>query len=783
MRVIVAGLCIYLSFVNYGRAATGGVTAVVDGPRSARIVSGSVRAKLTALTPRVFRLRCEPGPAGLEAAIPELIVVKPETAYPPVSLSVDGGGETASVSTGALTVRFHAGSADTLVADVLDGERMLVQGWVLAPGAHRMGLRLAEGERVRGFGDKRAGLDQRGKTVEILNHDAFASETNASYKSVPFYWTDRGYGMLLHNWHPSNVDVGAAVPGQLAWTWSGGELDAYVFAGDSPRALLAAYTELTGRPAFLPRWFFGYHQGKASYHDTEGLEVAAEMRKRKLPLDTIYYDDKSDESIARPFVQALRNRYHVRLTMGGNPFLIGESPMIHQMGARGELLVDANHQPVIEPAEEIADDQGNADVVGYVDFFNAKAAEDFVKYEWMEAFRNGIVLGMADFGEMDHLKDPERRFWPSLELPVSATRNLYALAYGEAMVKAAQALAGGRPTGMVRPGFAGTQRLGWTTTADSLPTYQNFRAHLRALLNMTLTGFSNVGYDIGGWDSHGTADVFARWFAAGTFNPFMWAHGQGAHEPYSYGSAAENAARAWLGWRYRLLPYFYALGEEATRTGTPIQRPLCLQEPGDATGAVVDDQFFVGPDLLVAPLFNAEGSRPVYLPAGQWYDLFGAAASEEGARTVSRTNLPWDRLPVYVRAGAILPLGPEMQWSTEKPVDPLTVRFYARPGGGGGASSYELYEDDGVTLAYQQGTFHRTALKFTQGSGRVTFEATAKPGNGWMPPGRTTYRVELIGVSAPHHVRLAGRDVPFDAREGRVTFDVPAHPDPVVEIE
>lgn len=190
------------------------------------------------------------------------------------------------------------------------------------------------------------------------------------------------------------------------------------------------------------------------------------------------------------------------------------------------LMEDGRGKPLIERVEEVADNIGDADSGGYIDPFNQIGVRHAVEELFADALKNGAVLGMLDFGELHHVTNQDSKFWPSIKMSVADTRNLFALAYPQSMMDEFMRLSGSRSTGMVRPGFAGAQRLGWTTTADSDATFQNFRAHFRALLNLTLSGYSTIGYDIGGWGRKGTDDLYARWFAAGTFNPFMWAHGQ-----------------------------------------------------------------------------------------------------------------------------------------------------------------------------------------------------------------------------------------------------------------
>jgi alpha-glucosidase len=384
---------------------------------------------------------------------------------------------------------------------------------------------------------------------------------------------------------------------------------------------------------------------------------------------------------------------------------------------------------------------------------------------------------MVDFGELDHIENPEAKFWPSLGLSVAQTRNLYGLVYPLSIIERVLQRSGGRATGMVRPGFAGSQRLGWSTTGDSVPTYRNFRAHTRAMLNLTLSGFSNVGQDIGGWDKKGPDILYARWFAAGTFHPFMWSHGQGDHEPYAHGEAVEQAAREWLNLRYRLVPYLYSLHEQAHRTGVPMLRSFPLQEPADPASSRIDDQYFVGDDLLVAPLFNDAGDRKVYLPRGLWYDFFDDRPPEAGSREIERNAVPLDRLPVYVRAGAVIPLGPVMQYTAEKPIDPLSVHVYSFGAGETAAdtqkSEFALYEDDGRSNDYRTGKFQRTKLSFAQSTDTVRFEIAATSGDGtYVAVPARAYVVRFHGVHAPlNGVLLDGRQIPRADATNRAAAD------------
>jgi alpha-glucosidase len=739
-----------------------------DGRTFSLTRPGSTTVRVTFLTPQTFRIHAlgnEP-PVNL----PEYIRVKSDESYPPVDVRLETRDYSATLKTQEAAVQLVL-AEDGILVSVTTPAGTLVKNWKINLGRRAAVLDLEPDEHIYGFGDKRAALDQRGNKVEIINRDAFASENNESYKSIPFYISSNGYGLFLNNFYPSVFDVGAWYRNRLQVTATGGDMDFYVFVGE-PSEVISQYTELTGRPAMLPRWAFGYHQGKASYEGRQAFTVASEMRKRKLPIDVIYYDGWDDEATTKSFIDSLWSQHHVRLTLGFGMPMFGrypgsdDGPLLNELGSRHFLMVDQNGRPSIAPDQHV-DSSEEKSAVGYLDYFSPSAVDHIFKAKWNEAIRNGAILGMIDFGEMDHIRNTESKFWPSVGLSVAQSRNLYGLVYPLSIIDAVQKRTGGsgRITGMVRPGFAGTQRLGWSTTGDSLPTYRNFRAHTRAMINLALSGFSNVGQDIGGWDSKGPDILYARWFAAGTFHPFMWSHGQGDHEPYAHGEEVEAAARDFLNLRYRLVPYLYSLHEAAHRTGVPMLRSFPMQEPAEPSTYRIDDQYFVGDDLMVAPLFNDKGDRKVYLPKGLWYDFFAEQPPEAGGREVERTSVPLNRLPVYVRAGAVIPLGPLMQYTAEKPVDPLTVHVYSfsaeDTSDDAQSGEFDLYEDDGRSNDYQNGKFQRTQLHFEQSKSAIKFEIKAESGDGryWAVPARA-YALHFHGVhTPPKGVALDGQEI------------------------
>lgn len=771
--VLLSGPMMPTAFAQGGDGADR-ISVMRENDRSFRIARAeSVEVLVTFLSPTTFRVRIVPVEAET-AAVSEYVTTKSDESYRAVDVWVDAQPNEVTFNTSAAILNLSL-EDEVVSLQLRTPDKVLIDNWDIDAGERVARIELQNVERIYGFGDKRAAMDQRGQRIEIVNRDAFASESNQSYKSIPFYMSSAGYGLFFHNYRPSTFDVGASAKSRLQLKASGGEMDFYVFVGPM-KGILSQFTELTGRPAMLPLWAFGYHQGKASYQGREGLDVGRQMRQRKLPFDVIYYDAFDQQATSKAFIDALWERYRGRLTVGFGMPMFGtwhgneDSALLNDLAARGFLMVDRNNRPAIGRDTNVEDVE-NKSSVAYLDYFSERAVDHVFAVKWTDALKNGAILGMVDFGEMDHVRNADQKFWPSTGMSVAQTRNLFGLVYPLAVVNGVLDRIGGRSTGMVRPGFAGSQRLGWTTTGDSVPTYANFRAHTRAMLNLTLSGFSNVGQDIGGWDGKSEDILYARWFGAATFYPFMWSHGKGDHEPYSHGEAVENAARSFLNLRYRLIPYLYSLHELAHRTGVPVIRPLHLVEPQDAAGFRIDDQFFVGDDILVAPLFNDDGDRKLYLPKGTWYDLFGERQPVQGGETIERESVPLDRVPAYVRAGSVIPLGPEMQYTGQKPVDPLSVHVYGFAPidltGSTRISAFSLYEDDGLSIAYEGGEFQRTHLRFSQSSTGVRFDVTPESGDGaFQSVSRRAYRMQFHGIEgAVNSVRLDGNDIPATGAE------------------
>jgi len=691
------------------------------------IKEGPNQVRVTVMAPDVVRIRIGPNGRFINDGNPEYSVVLGSIPVVPVSSRETQAGRI--IETGSLRLEFTRSPLTVAISDA--ALRPLISDWRIDFSRTEVAFALDPAEHLYGFGDKRGPLDKRGQSLDIWNTDAYASTGNDSYKNIPFYMSTRGYGLYLHNWWRSRFDLGATNPGRIVISAAGGEMDLYVFLGPSLKHMVRSYTRLTGRPALQPLWFWGYHQGKASYHTQEdGRRVARELRRRKLPCDVIYYDDLGTGELAEPFVHEMRDKWNMRLTYGlGMPSSTVGTTEYAAFAGRNVFLVKD------DGTELTYDNDETEETVSTIDFFSPAAAGLVFDTVWKPMLDHGGECGMIDFGELTYVPDPAHVWFPSIHRTVAEMHNAYSLVFAESLInRAARHGNGHRKVGMVRSGTAGSQRVGWTTTGDSKPTWADFRAHLRGLLCLTLSGYSSVGFDIGGWDAKGANRLYARWFEAGMFLPFAWAHGQGDHEPWVHGPAVEKICRAALDRRYRLLPYLYSLNDEASRTGVPAMRTLVM-ETGEELTAGVDDEWFLGPWLLVAPVLTEGTSRDIVLPSGDW-TAWDTGKTFRGPAKVKAYPAPLDIIPVFVRAGAIIPMGPAVQYAGEKPLNPLTLAIWP-----GGTTSFTVYEDDAESLAFEHGDYVTTRVECMVDAAGVSVTVGARDRHaGGVRPGTPRHR-------------------------------------------
>jgi len=653
-----------------------------------------------------------------------------------------------------------------------------------ADGAARIELVAAPDQRFFGFGSKTGPLDKRGRVLRMRCRDAPVREdADPLYVSIPFFLRlsrggdeVRADGFLLDAVAPSRLDVAAADPSRIALETSAGGIDLALFPGPLPADVLRRYTARTGRGPRPPLWALGHHQSRWGYRSARAVRrVARELRRLRIPTDAIHLDiDHMDGyrvfrfdprrfpdppglfrelagagfqsvAIVDPGVKvdpqwlvfrtgAERDAFLRR--EDGTPFKLkvwpGDAALPDFARADVRAWWGEQHRPLVE-----------AGIAGIWNDMNEPAG-------WARELRFGrliVPLAAQDLSRVvqSDPADPER------SVPHEAVRNAYGLLECRATREALEALAPTkRPFVLSRAGHAGIQRYAALWTGDTFSRWEQLRLSVRMLLGLSLSGVAFCGADIGGFAGLCSRELFARWILVGALYPFARTHSmwlKPPQEPWRFGPRVLAIARSALELRMRLLPYLYALFCESEVSGAPVWRPLFYEHPADARAAEIDDQWLIGPDLLVAPVMERGGrQREVYLPEGIWHAL------DDGGRWIGPRTIevaaPLERIPIFARGGAVIPTRSPVQHSGEAPAEPLVLEVF--PGGEG---SCEVVEDDGATTAYRDGVEARTPVRLrTRAGGRLRLEVGARAGRFQIAP--RPLRVAVHACARPSGVWL-----------------------------
>jgi alpha-glucosidase len=661
--------------------------------------------------------------------------------------------------------------------------------------------RLRDGERVLGLGDKTTALDRRGGRYAHWNTDAFAFErgTDPIYKTIPFVLgigeDGLSYGLFVDAPARSSFDVGAADPERLTVEAEAGELTYYVFYDPSPLAIVQAFTRLTGPMPMLPKWALGYHQCRYSYRSADEVRaVARGFRERGIPCDALYFD--------------------IHYMDGYRVFTWDRDAFPDPAGLIRELKEDGFHSVVIVDPGVKADDPDyavardglkqnvfcrmpdGAPYVGdvwpgpcYFPDFTDPAARRW----WGELHRDLLDAGVdgvwndmnepaifdveqegaADVEEnAKTFPDDVRHHYEGRGADHALAHNVYGMQMVRATYDGLKALRPDRrPFVITRAAYAGTQRYATGWTGDNSSTWDHLRLALQQALSLNVSGMAFVGADVGGFIGAPSGELLARWTQLGALMPLFRNHSgldTPPQEPWAFGPEVERVCRDAIELRYRLLPYLYTQMHRAAEEALPILRPLALVHPDDETiRQLSPDGFYVGPDLLAYPALH-EGQREVgvYFPPnpGGWFDFHTGAHYEAGA--THRVAAPLGTLPLFVRAGTVLPLGP-VRASTSVPAPELTLRVYP----GTGAFDATWYDDDGDGWGYAEGDRRHVTFRVAHARDGLRVRVEER-GGGEREVVR--YRVEVIGLAAaPRAVMAEGGALGFESGSGTVRFQMP----------
>jgi alpha-glucosidase len=607
-----------------------------------------------------------------------------------------------------------------------------------ADGAPELTLDLIEHESLFGLGEVTGTLDRRGSVREFWNIDvlghapAIHPALPSLYVSVPFALSlrhGRVAGLFWDNPSRQHWDLGSSHPDQWRLRADSGDIDLHLFLGPTVESVLHRYAQRTGTMPLPPEWALGYHQSRYSYETQARVEaVAREFRRRDLPCDALYLDIHHMDA------------YRVFTTGPGFSRLPSMTRKLRRQGIRTVAIVDPavkddpdfpvlqrgiQHEAFVREADGTTDYRGEVwpGLARFPDFLKSE-----VRTWWGDEQGTLLEQGVAglwnDMNEPANFARPDKTLPPDAlhrtdagPQPHAAVHNLY----GQAM---AQASRDGllrhrpdeRPFVVTRAGYAGIQRHAIVWTGDTSSHWDHLRDAVPMLLNLSLSGVPFCGGDVGGFLGNATPELFVRWLQFAAFTPYFRNHsnlGTRDQEPWAFGPEVEAIARETLRLRYQFLPLLYCLSHRAATEGEPLIRPLLYQYTNDPVAVACNSQFLLGRDLLIAPVLEPGcPARSVYLPNDVWYDFWTGERQVGGKSVLAET--PLDRIPVYVRAGGILPLAPVRNSTQEPPGETLTLHVWPGPEG-----CLHWYEDDGITRNHESGVFHQRLITLRR-HGRTT---------------------------------------------------------------
>ncbi|WP_328906914.1 alpha-xylosidase [Streptomyces sp. NBC_00234] len=546
-------------------------------------------------------------------------------------------------------------------------------------GAHHMiaQLALAVGENVYGLGERFTPYVKNGQSVDIWQADGGTSSEQA-YKNIPFYLSSRGYGVFVN--HPGKVsfEVGSESVGQVQFSVEDQSLEFYVVAGPTPKEVLARYTALTGRPALPPAWSFGLWLTTSfctSYDEETVTSFVDGMAERDIPLTVFHFDcfwmreyqwsdflwDPDVFPDPEGMLARLKER-GLKISMWINPYIAQKSALFAEGAEHGYLVRRPNGDvwqwDLWQPG------------MALVDFTNP-AARDWYNAKLRVLLDQGVDCFKTDFGE----RVPTDVVWHDGSDP-ERMHNYYAQIYNRTVFELLEKERGhGEAVLFARSATAGGQQFPVHWGGDCFASFTAMAESLRGGLSLSLSGFGFWSHDIGGFEGTPDPEVFKRWLAFGLLSSHSRLHGNVSYRvPWAFGEEAVDVARQFTLLKHRLMPYLYGAAAEAHRTGVPVMRPMLMEFPEDPATRTLDRQYMLGPDLLVAPVFSADGDVEYYVPEGTWTSLLtGERITGPAWR---RETHGFDSLPLLVRPGAVLPWGADDQRPDGDWLDGLTLRVF-----------------------------------------------------------------------------------------------------------
>ncbi|MGH2642446.1 MAG: glycoside hydrolase family 31 protein [Chitinophagaceae bacterium] len=587
-------------------------------------------------------------------------------------------------------------------------------------------------EKFIGLGEKTGHLNRAQQSYVNWNTDAYGYSENQDpiYSTMPFYMGIRNhlvYGLFFDNTYKSFFNFNASTDSTMSFFGAeGGVMNYYFFGASTVAGILKDYTWLTGRINMPPLWSLGYQQSRYSYMSQQQvLDIAHKMREDTIPCDMIYCD--------------------IDYMRGYRVFTWNPETFPHPKAMTDDLKAMGIHlATIIDPGIKI-------DSNGYEPYLSGMAHGYFARYPDGRFYTGSVWAGRSHFP--DFIRKDVRQWWgnnfkilvddgvtgfwndmnePSVwgqDIPpliefgsgkniatLKEVRNVYGMQMARATYDGTKKLMDNkRPFILTRAAYSGIQRYSAMWTGDNNSTDEHMLLGFRLINSMGLTGMPFVGMDVGGFTGNPTPELMLRWMSLGTFMPMFRNHtakGNTHHEPWAWGEFAEPQMRKDIELRYRLLPYLYSTFYESSQNGMPVNRSLAIHYTYDNNiyNSRFEDEFLFGKFMLVAPEPSTQMISRVYLPNGAWY-RYSSDEKLEGGRAYDVPS-PLDNLPVFIKAGAIIPMQSVIESTAQKGNGILYLNIWY----GKDSSSFTYYEDDGTTYNYEKGDYYKRLISFIPGN-------------------------------------------------------------------
>ena len=704
----------------------------VDG-QQVRLQTDNASVELTVYSPSVIRVRIDKQKLGRDfsyAVVATLATARTTVTQDDAALLLSTDALTARVTKHPFSITFSTPDGKIINQD----EPGLGTSWIGDEVAAYKTLQ--QGERFIGLGEKTGNLDRRGSAYTNWNTDAFRYTGTADplYATVPFYigiHHGLNYGIFFDNSYRSDFNFGASNNRFSSFSAQGGEMNYYFIYHPKLADVIGSYTALTGRMPLPPLWSLGYQQNRYSYYpESEVMRIAHTLREKKIPADGITLDIHYMD--AYKLFTWDKARF---------PDPAGMTAKLAALGLKTTVIVD----PGIKVEKGYgAYERGVKDDVfikypdgsyytgevwpGWCYFpdFTSEKGRDW----WRKEVRTYAAAGVAGlWNDMNEISTWGQQMPNNVlfDFDGAATthkqaHNVYALEMVRASYEGMKAATGKRPFMLTRAGFAGLQRYSAIWTGDNRAEEDHMLLGVRLLNSLGLSGVPFTGMDVGGFTGVPTQSLFARWMQIGAFTPYFRNHAASdtkASEPWTYGDDVLDISRNYVNLRYRLMPYLYSAFADAAASGEPVMRSLAIDYTHDPKiyEPAFQNQYMFGKALLVAPFESTRDFGKLYFPAGRWYDLATDAVEEGGREKIIELSMA--KLPVYVRAGSVVPVQTLVQSTAEKPSGTLALHVYK----GDNSTATTYYEDDGASFAHQDGAYYRRAISYDGASRTIAIGA------------------------------------------------------------